>query len=71
LDEFLDKPWKDHKFYIPKKINWFTDESQHTLWRSYSKILIQLHYLVEQNQSPMLLRKDEKENTFKCFVVWW
>ncbi|EMY81445.1 hypothetical protein pgond44_06325 [Psychroflexus gondwanensis ACAM 44] len=71
LKEFLDKPWKDHKFYIPKKINWFVDETQHTHWHSYSKILMQLQHLLEQNQSPMLFRKDESENTFKCFVVWW
>lgn len=71
LDEFLDKPWKDHKFYMPKKINWFIDESQHTLWHPHTKILIQLQHVLEQNQSPMLFRKDKKENTFKCFVVWW
>lgn len=71
LEEFLNKKWKNHTFFIPKKINWFTDESQHTKWNSYSKTLFQLQEFMEQKQSVMLFRRNKKGETRKCFVVWW
>lgn len=71
LDEFLSKKWKHHSFYISKKINWFTDESQHTKWYSYSKVLLQLQEFMENKQSVMLLRRNKKGETYKFFVVWW
>ncbi|MBZ9650455.1 DUF1853 family protein [Psychroflexus montanilacus] len=71
LEEFLNKKWKNNTFFIPKKINWFTDESQHTKWNSYSKTLFQLQEFMEQKQSVMLFRRNKKGETRKCFVVWW
>lgn len=71
LEEFLNKKWKHHTFFIPKKINWFTDETQHTKWNSYSKTLHQLQVFMEQKQSVMLFRRNKKGETHKCFVVWW
>ncbi|MFO7745721.1 MAG: DUF1853 family protein [Psychroflexus sp.] len=71
LEEFLDKKWKHNFFYIPKKISWFTDESKHTNWHSYSTILKQLQEFLEKKQSVMLFRKDKDGATHKCFVVWW
>lgn len=71
LEEFLNKKWKHHTFYIPKKINWFTDETQHTKWYSYSKTLLQLQEFMEQKQSVMMFRRNKKGETRKCFVVWW
>jgi len=71
LDQFLNKKWKHDLFFIPKKINWFVDESQHTKWMNYQKILHQLQYFLEQKQSVMLLRKNKDGETSKCFVVWW
>lgn len=71
LEEFLNKKWKNHTFFIPKKINWFTDESQHTKWNSYSKTLFQLQEFMGQKQSVMLFRRNKKGETRKCFVVWW
>jgi len=71
LEEFLNKKWKHHTFYIPKKINWFVDETQHTKWNSYTKTLYQLQEFMEQKQSVMLFRRTKKGETRKCFVVWW
>jgi hypothetical protein len=71
LEEFLNKNWKDYRFHIPKKIDWFTDETSHTHWKSYTKILNQLEQFMAQHQSVMLFRKDENGDTSKCFVVWW
>lgn len=71
LEEFLKKKWKHHSFYIPRKINWFTDESQHTKWHSYSKILLRLQEYMDKKQSVMLFRRNKKGETHKFFVVWW
>lgn len=71
LEEFLNKKWKHHTFYIPNKINWFVDETQHTKWNSYTKTLYQLQEFMEQKQSVMLFRRNKKGETHKCFVVWW
>ena len=71
LEEFLNKRWKHQQFYIPRKIDWFTDKSDHTKWISHSKILLQLEHFMAQHQSVMLFRKDENGDTSKCFVVWW
>ncbi|MBZ9779335.1 DUF1853 family protein [Psychroflexus sp. CAK8W] len=71
LEEFLNKKWKYHEFYIPKKINWYTDETQHTEWHSYSKVLYQLQEFMDKKQSVMLFRKNKNGETSKCFVVWW
>lgn len=71
LEEFLNKRWTYQKFYIPKKIDWFIDESRHTRWMSYTKILYHLEQFMAQHQSVMLFRKDEKNHMHKLFVVWW
>jgi hypothetical protein len=71
LEEFLNKKWKHHTFFIPKKINWFTDETLHTHWLPYSKILLHLQEFMEKKQSVMFFRRNKKGETHKCFVVWW
>lgn len=71
LEEFLNKKWKHQSFLIPKKINWFTDETQHTKWYSYSKVLLQLQEFMENKQSVMLFRRNKNGETYKFFVVWW
>lgn len=71
LEEFLNKKWKHHTFFIPKKINWFIDEAQHTKWYPYSKVLLQLQEFMDKKQSVMLFRRNKKGETRKCFVVWW
>lgn len=71
LEQFLNKKWKNHQFYIPKKINWFCDETKHTQWQSYSKLLKQLEGFMNEKQSVMIFKKDEEGGIQKCFVVWW
>ncbi|SDG97274.1 DUF1853 family protein [Psychroflexus sediminis] len=71
LSQFLSKKWKHQSFFIPKKINWFTDETRHTNWYSYSKVLLKLQEFMENKQSVMLFRRNKKGETHKFFVVWW
>ncbi|WP_019038764.1 DUF1853 family protein [Psychroflexus tropicus] len=71
LEEFLNKNWKHQTFYIPKKIDWFTDETNHTQWKSYTKILNQLEQYMAQHQSVMLFRRNKEGEVAKLFVVWW
>lgn len=71
LEQFLNKNWKHDLFFIPQKINWFVNESQHTHWNTYAETLLQLQKFMENHQSVMLYRKNKKGVTSKCFVVWW
>mgnify|MGYP005857848193 CR=1 FL=1 len=71
LEEFLNKKWQHQSFDIVKKLNWFTDETQHNRWYSYTEILLQIESFMESKQSVMLFRKDTQGNIFKLFVVWW
>ncbi|WP_235923537.1 DUF1853 family protein [Psychroflexus aurantiacus] len=71
LNQFLNKNWKHQSFFIPRKINWFTDETQHTNWYSYAKVLVKLQEFMENKQSVMLFRRNKKGETYKFFVVWW
>ncbi|MFN2261224.1 MAG: DUF1853 family protein, partial [Psychroflexus sp.] len=71
FEEFISKKWREHKFHIPTKLNWFTDETQNTEWENFDSILPKIKKLLDNKQSPMLFRKNESGEVFKLFVTWW
>ncbi|WP_127846279.1 DUF1853 family protein [Psychroflexus aestuariivivens] len=71
FDEILNKKWQKHQFYIPEKLNWFIDETQHNDWENFNSVLIKIEKLLANKQSPMVFRKNESGEVFKLFVTWW
>lgn len=71
-DHFInDEHFKNYKFYIPKKHNWFILPDTHVDWLSYKDFGTLLSRFMIEKRSPLCWFKSSKGLLEKGFIVWW
>lgn len=71
-DHFMNSEhFKNYKFYIPKKHDWFILPDTHVSWLSYKDFTSLLSGFINEKRSPLCWFKNPKGLLEKGFVVWW
>lgn len=65
------KLFKDCKFVIPDKIDWFLEVQTASKWLILDEFKRNLDSFLKQQLSPLCWIKYPNGETEKCFVVWW
>lgn len=63
--------YKNYKFYIPKKQDWFIHPDAHVSWLSYDDFNSLLSKFIAEKRSPLCWFKNPKGVLKKGFIVWW
>ena len=63
--------FKDCKFYLPSKLDWFIIPHPNVDWQTYNDIQQTLLDLLLQKSSPLIWIKHPNGMISKCFLVWW
>ncbi|WP_053991125.1 DUF1853 family protein [Mangrovimonas sp. TPBH4] len=63
--------FKDCKFYMPSKLDWFIVPHSKVDWNTYNNLEESILDLLNQQYSPLVWIKHPNGMISKCFVVWW
>ena len=73
IEEFKSqKKFHFLEYYLPKKFDWVSEPNTNETWFSFDEVVCEIELLINQERSPLVWLRDEKENTYKSFfVTWW
>jgi len=71
ISDFKGEDFTNFKFHLPLKKYWMVDPKLNKEWSSYTTILENINLQIEQKKSPLLWVKNNEDQFFKLFVVWW
>ncbi|WP_460218848.1 DUF1853 family protein [Psychroserpens sp. MEBiC05023] len=63
--------FKDYKFYIPEKLDWFLEPEDDVIWIDQLTFKDRATLLLDNKQSPLFWLKCNNSKLSKCFLVWW
>lgn len=69
VEDFFQKDWKGHQFYLPQKLNWF-NSPEIEQWFTWDEIQKDLKIYLASGRSPLLF-VNSQSNKFKLFVANW
>jgi hypothetical protein len=61
----------DSKFYVPKRVEWFSQPRTQVKWSSIMELQEIIQDYLKQHYSPMLWMKQANGELSKFFIVWW
>jgi len=65
------KTFKDHLFYIPKKLDWLVDVHLDVTWLKYEDAYQEIYSHIKDQRSPLVWLRHTEHQIFKAFVTWW
>nr|WP_321222830.1 DUF1853 family protein [uncultured Psychroserpens sp.] len=63
--------FKNYKFYIPKKLDWFLKPHENVEWLEFSNFRSESKLFLDNKQSPLFWLKNQTGELSKAFLVWW